>query len=63
MKFQSEIDHCNRDYAQYNKVKKFKLLPEPWTIEAGELTAKLSMKRRIILEKNSGAVEEIYAEE
>ncbi len=63
LKFQSEIDHCNRDYAQYNKVKKFKLLPEPWTIEAGELTAKLSMKRRIILEKNSGAVEEIYAEE
>ncbi|MEM6525456.1 MAG: long-chain fatty acid--CoA ligase [Bacteroidota bacterium] len=62
-KFQSELDHCNRTYAQYEKVKKFKLLNEPWTVEAGELTAKLSMKRRVILKRNQQAVEEIYAHE
>ncbi len=62
-KYQAEIDYCNESYAQYEKVKKFKLLPNAWTIEGGELTAKLSMKRRVIMERNITAVEDIYAKE
>ncbi len=59
-KFQKEVDHCNTTYAQFERIKKFQLLLKPWTVEGGELTAKLSMKRRIILEQNTQLIDSIY---
>ncbi|MFN8437696.1 MAG: long-chain fatty acid--CoA ligase [Cytophagales bacterium] len=59
-KFQKEIDDLNENFAQYEKVKKFRLLPELWTIDSGELTAKLSLKRKIILQKNQNVIAEFY---
>ena len=59
-KFRMEVDKLNDDFAQYQKVKKIRLLPKPWTVEDGELTAKLSMKRRVILEKNRPIIDDIY---
>jgi long-chain acyl-CoA synthetase len=41
-------------------VKKFELLPEEWSIETGEMTPKLSLKRKVIMEKYKAAVERIY---
>jgi long-chain acyl-CoA synthetase len=48
-KFQKEIDSINQNFAQYEKIKKFELLPKLWTIEAGELTPTLKVKRKAIL--------------
>lgn len=61
-KFQREIDEYNEAFAQYEKVKKFALLPRLWSIDGGELTAKLSLKRKVILEKYRTQVDKMYEE-
>jgi len=59
-KFDREIDEINEGFAQFEKIKKFILLPAPWTVDSGEMTPKLSLKRRMILEKNKLLIERIY---
>ncbi|MEQ8243145.1 long-chain fatty acid--CoA ligase [Fulvivirga sp.] len=61
-KFEREKDRYNSDFAQYEKIKKLKLLPEIWTIEGGELTPTLKLKRKNIMTKYSKEVSEIYSE-
>lgn len=61
-KFERERDRYNSDFAQYEKIKKLKLLPELWTIEGGELTPTLKLKRKNIMTKYSKEVSEIYSE-
>lgn len=61
-KYQREIDRLNQGFGQWEKVKKFALLPKEWTIDAGELTPKLSLKRKTILQRHEAAINEIYAE-
>jgi long-chain acyl-CoA synthetase len=41
-------------------VKKFELLYNEWSIDGGELTPKLSLKRKVILQKYKAQVEKIY---
>jgi long-chain acyl-CoA synthetase len=60
-KFQKELDHANEQFAQYERIKKTVLLPEAWTVEKGELTAKLSLKRKIIEGNYKSEIENIYA--
>jgi long-chain acyl-CoA synthetase len=60
-KFQREVDIYNSNFAQYEQVKKFALLPKIWSIDGGELTAKLSLKRKVILQKNQALVDKMYA--
>jgi long-chain acyl-CoA synthetase len=43
------------------QVKKFALLPNDWGVDSGELTPKLSLKRKVILEKFKESIEQIYA--
>jgi len=59
-KFQREVDEINENFAQYEKIKRFTLLPKLWSIDGGELTAKLSLKRKVILQKYSEAVDCMY---
>lgn len=59
-KFQREIDRLNEGFGQWEKVKKFVLLPQEWTIDSGELTPKLSLKRKAIMAKHVMDVESIY---
>ncbi|MER2998079.1 AMP-dependent synthetase/ligase [Pontibacter populi] len=47
-KFKREIEKANHGLAQYETVKKFKLIPNMWTVESGELTPTLKVKRKII---------------
>ena len=61
-KFEREIEEYNANFAQYEKVKKFALLPKLWSIEGGELTAKLSLKRKFIMQKYKDQVDKIYKE-
>ena len=42
------------------QIKKFELLPREWSIESGEMTPKMSLKRKIIMEKYKDAIERIY---
>jgi long-chain acyl-CoA synthetase len=59
-KIQSVIDHFNQDFGNWEMVKKFELLHSEWSIDEGELTPKLSLKRKVILQKYKAQVEKIY---
>jgi long-chain acyl-CoA synthetase len=61
-RFQQEIDQYNAGFGHYEMIKKFKLLPSEWAIASGELTPKLSLKRRVILEKFATQIEAMYAD-
>lgn len=62
-KYDQIVNNAMTKFGKWEKVKKFILLPEEWTIDNGELTPKLSLRRKVILEKFQKAVDEIYAEE
>lgn len=57
---QQGINKVNATLAQYETIKKFELLPRDWTIDRGELTPKLSLKRKVILAANRERMERIY---
>ena len=61
-KFQVELDKLNQNLAQYERIKRFKLLPEPWTIDKGEITPTLKLRRKVILAHAASQMEELYAE-
>ncbi|ADY53095.1 AMP-dependent synthetase and ligase [Pseudopedobacter saltans DSM 12145] len=62
-KIWSEVDRLNADFGKWEKVKKIALLPHEFTIDGGELTPKLSLRRKVILKNNEAAIEEIYKDE
>lgn len=61
-RFNREIAKMNDSLAQYERIKRIQLLANEWTIEKGEMTPKLSLKRKVILEKNKELIEKIYNE-
>ncbi|MFP5078983.1 AMP-dependent synthetase/ligase [Pedobacter sp. JCM 36344] len=61
-KFQLIIEDSCKEFGKWEQVKRFALLPKQWSIEGGELTPKLSLKRKIVLEKNADAIERIYSD-
>jgi long-chain acyl-CoA synthetase len=54
------IDSFNEFFNHVEQVKKFELLPDEWTIDSGELTPTLKLKRKVIMEKYKDAIERIY---
>lgn len=54
------IESFNKFFNHVEQVKKFELLPNEWTIESGELTPTLKLKRKVIMEKYKKALERIY---
>ena len=59
-KFQKEFDEMNENFAQYERVKKFILMSRPFTIESGEMTPTLKLKRKIIMQNCQGQIEKMY---
>ena len=57
---QDEIIKINNSLAQYETIKKFELLSREWSIEKGEMTPKLSLKRKVITEANKILIDKIY---
>ena len=54
------IDKTNESLARVQQVKKFVILPCPWTPETGELTPTLKLKRFYITKKYSAIVDKLY---
>ena len=54
------VESFNKYFNHVEQVKKFELLPTEWSIDTGEMTPKLSMKRKVIMEKYRDAIERIY---
>ena len=59
-RIQKEVDELNEHFAQYEKIKKFVLMPRLWSINDGELTPTLKVKRKIITAKNKELIEGMY---
>lgn len=55
------VERYNQFFNQVEQVKKFELLPHEWTIESGELTPTLKLKRKVVMEKYRDAIDRIYA--
>jgi long-chain acyl-CoA synthetase len=56
------VESFNTFFNHVEQIKKFELLPREWSVISGELTPKLSLKRKVIMEKFKDAVERIYSE-
>jgi long-chain acyl-CoA synthetase len=56
------IESFNKYFNHVEQIKKFELLPHEWTIDTGEMTPKLSLKRKVVNEKYRDAVERIYTD-
>ena len=54
------VDSFNKFFNNVEQVKKFELLPNEWTIESGELTPTLKLKRKVIMEKYINSYDRIY---
>lgn len=59
---EKQVDELTKDLSKFEKVKKIALLEEEMTVEGGELTPTLKVKRRVVDEKYKDVIEKIYAE-
>lgn len=59
--FKDLVESFNKYFNHVEQVKKFELLPDEWSVDSGEMTPKLSLKRKVIMEKYRDAIERIYA--
>ncbi|HEX8148887.1 MAG TPA: long-chain fatty acid--CoA ligase [Pyrinomonadaceae bacterium] len=57
---QTEVAELTRPLQDYERVRRVALLPDEFSIDGGELTPTLKVKRRVIDEKYSGLIEELY---
>lgn len=56
-----EIERLQRPLARYERVRRFALLPKPFTIEDGELTPTLKIRRAVVEHKYADLIEALYA--
>jgi long-chain acyl-CoA synthetase len=59
-RFKVEVNRINQDLGQTEKIKKFRLLHQEWTLDSGELSLTLKLRRKFILEKYHEIIEETY---
>ena len=60
-KINADVENANSNFAQWEKVKAFRLTDDVWSIDAGHLTPTMKLKRKIIAEKYKSLIEEIYS--
>jgi long-chain acyl-CoA synthetase len=61
-RIQREIDKFNEEFGKFEQIKKFELIGSEMTVETGELTPTLKLKRKFIMEKYADLVKKIYGE-
>jgi long-chain acyl-CoA synthetase len=59
--FNHLVDSFNKYFNRVEQIKKFELLTAEWGIDTGEMTPKMSLKRKVVLEKYKDVVEKLYA--
>jgi long-chain acyl-CoA synthetase len=57
------IDKVNSTLANFETMKRFRLVAEEWKLDSGELTPSMKLKRRVITARYAGLIEELYADE
>jgi long-chain acyl-CoA synthetase len=59
-RIQEEVDKLNEKFGNWEKIKRFELTPDVWSIDGGHLTPTLKLKRKIVMEKYSDLFQKIY---
>jgi long-chain acyl-CoA synthetase len=59
---QATVDDANRERSRFEQVKRFTVLPRDFTMEDGEITPTLKLRRRAVQEHFADEIEELYAE-
>jgi long-chain acyl-CoA synthetase len=59
--FKELVESFNKFFNHVEQVKKFELLAHEWSVDTGELTPKMSLKRKVVMEKYRDAIERIYS--
>ena len=60
-RIQEEISALNEKFGTWERIKRFELTPEIWSIKEGHLTPTLKLRRKIILEKYKNLYQKIYS--
>ena len=61
--FQAIVDRVNATLANYETIKRFRLVPDEWAVDSGELTPSMKLRRRVITQKYASEIAEFYADE
>lgn len=59
-KYETVVEELNQQFNHVEQIKKFELLPAEWSLETGEMTPKMSLKRKVVLEKFKKVIDGIY---
>lgn len=59
--FKELVESFNKFFNHVEQVKKFELLVNEWSVDTGELTPKMSLKRKVVMEKYRDAIKRIYS--
>ena len=59
-RIQKEVDKCNSKFGKWEQIKRFELTPKSWSIDGGELTPTMKMKRKVIKEIYTDLYDKIY---
>ena len=58
--YRKEIDRIQKDLPTYEKVRRFELLSQALTVEGGEITPTMKVKRKVVEEKFGALIEKMY---
>ena len=61
--YQRIVDSVNKELAQYETMKRMTVVPDEWTIDSGELTPSMKLKRRVVAKKYEAEIAEFYKDE
>lgn len=61
--FEEIVRQVNGGLANFETMKRFKVVAEEWTLEGGELTPSMKLKRRVINQRYAGVIADLYADE
>jgi long-chain acyl-CoA synthetase len=62
-RIQEEVDEINKKFGNWEMIKRFELTPNVWSIDGGELTPTLKLKRKVVREKYKELYDKIYRTE
>jgi long-chain acyl-CoA synthetase len=57
------VAHVNSGLAPWETIKRFEVVPEEWTVETGELTPSMKLKRRVVNQKYASVIHNFYVDE
>lgn len=59
-RIQQEVDEINKKFGNYEQIKKFEITPDIWSVDGGEMTPTLKLKRKAVKEKYQDLYDRIY---